>query len=68
MSAEEDFMTALRNYAKIQGGVLLSTEFLGRAHPYKWVCFKGHVFIKTYWELKDYNRFCKQCRDIVKNN
>jgi len=68
MDKDSNFMQAMREYAKQKNGVLLSDEFLGRAHPYKWVCFNGHQFVKTYWELKDHNKFCKICFDLKKES
>jgi hypothetical protein len=68
MDKDLDFMQAMREYAKLKNGALLSDEFLGKAHPYKWVCFNGHQFVKTYWELKDHNKFCKTCFDLNKGS
>ena len=61
-----NFMLIMREYAKLKSGVLLSDEFLGKSHPYKWACSNGHIFVKTYWELKDHNKFCKLCLETEK--
>lgn len=68
MNDDLNFILIMREYAKSQSGVLLSDEFLGKSHPYKWACYNGHIFVKTYWELKDHNKFCKLCLEKEKNS
>ena len=43
----------MRNFAKASGGKLLSDQFLGRNHPYKWRCSEKHIFYAVFWELKE---------------
>jgi hypothetical protein len=52
----------MRIFAKAYGGKLLSDQFLGRNHPYKWRCSERHTFYAEYWELKDEKYFCRQCK------
>ena len=53
----------MRTFAKANGGKLLSDQFLGRNHPYKWRCTQRHIFYAEYWDLKEEKFFCKKCID-----
>jgi hypothetical protein len=43
----------MREFAKSHAGKLISREFLGRTHPYKWRCSERHTFYAIFWELKE---------------
>jgi len=52
----------MKRFAKSKGGKLVSQEFLGKNHPYKWNCSEGHIFYSEYWGLKNEKYFCKKCK------
>ena len=60
---EHKFLWEMREFAKAQAGKLLTREFLGKNHPYKWRCSEMHIFIKEFWDLKDGKYFCELCRN-----
>ena len=59
---EHKFLWEMRQFAKPHAGKLLSREFLGRTHSYKWRCSKRHVFYAVFWELKEAKYFCEKCK------
>ena len=61
-SLELKLFWEMRTFAKAKGGKLLSDEFLGRTHPYKWRCSQRHFFYAEYWDLKDEKYFCRRCK------
>jgi hypothetical protein len=61
-SLELKLFWEMRNFAKANGGKLLSDQFLGRNHPYKWRCKEKHIFYAEYWDLKEEKSFCKICK------
>lgn len=67
-SLELKFLWELKNFAKANGGKLLSDDFLGRNHPYKWRCSRNHRFYAKYWDLKDKKDFCEKCKYLTNMN
>jgi len=61
-SLELKLFWEMRTFAKANGGKLLSDQFLGRNHPYKWRCSQRHIFYAEYWDLKEEMYFCKVCK------
>ena len=62
-TGEHTFLWEMREFGKPHAGKLISREFLGRTHSYKWRCTQGHVFYAIFWELKQQKSFCKKCKD-----
>jgi hypothetical protein len=62
-SFELEFFRQMREFAKSNGGKLISKEFLGRTHPYKWRCSERHNFYEVFWELKEQEFFCEKCKN-----
>lgn len=58
---ELEFFWEMRTFAKTNGGKLLSDQFLGKNHPYKWRCSESHIFYAEYWDLKNQKYYCKKC-------
>ena len=59
---EHKFLWEMREFAKAHTGELISKEFLGRTHPYKWRCSERHVLYWVFWELKEAKFFCERCK------
>jgi hypothetical protein len=59
---EHKFLWEMREFAKAHAGKLISREFLGRTHPYKWQCSERHIFYAIFWELKEQEYFCNDCK------
>jgi hypothetical protein len=62
-SLELKFFWDMKRFAKSKGGKLLSQDFLGKNHPYKWNCSEGHIFYSEYWDLKNKKHFCSNCNN-----
>jgi hypothetical protein len=62
-SLELKFFWDMKRFAKSKGGKLLSQDFLGKNHPYKWRCKERHSFYAIFWELKEQEYFCEKCKD-----
>ena len=58
---EHKSLWEMREFAKAHAGKLVSREFLGRTHPYKWRCAEKHIFYAVFWELKEAKYFCEKC-------
>ena len=66
MKAEEHkFLWEMREFAKAHAGKLISREFLGRTHPYKWRYSEKHVFYSVFWELKEQNIFVRGAKSKI---
>jgi len=60
---EHKLLWEMREFAKAHAGKLISREFLGRTHPYKWKCSERHIFYAVFWELKKAKYFCERCKN-----
>jgi hypothetical protein len=51
----------LRDYAITQGGALVSDEYLKGTTLYKWRCSRGHLFTRSWNQMKLIKTFCVKC-------
>lgn len=53
----------LQNFASKHGGLCLSSGYSTGAAHYKWQCSRGHVFTRTFNQMKTSRDFCVSCAE-----
>lgn len=51
----------LKKYALNKRGKLLSDEYFGMLHKYKWMCMSGHTWITSASSIINSETWCKEC-------
>ena len=54
-------LTELLEFAQINNAELISNEYIGQCHTYKFLCSKGHLVEILWKERKRKKVFCKIC-------
>jgi hypothetical protein len=54
-------MQELHAFASAHGGKCISTDYIRRNYRYEWECSRGHIFERSYNNMKYRDQFCPAC-------